>query len=300
MLVRSSKLRIAALAAAAGIMGLATPGTSSAALYMLESNNSVVDINPFGDSSEPDGLYNWTVDGATQAREQGYWFQIGGTGPTNNVATLSPSALSQPVQLLNTSGESNAAPNEASINYQGSGFTINTRYQLTGGANGSNLSDLVETVVINNTGTSALKIHMDDYTDLNLGGNGANDSISITNGGATATQTNPTGWTGVATGSTTNLASFDAAAYPTLLNAVNAGTFPLNEQSSLTDQDVTNGVEYDATLAPNVSMEFTVNQEILGPAVGAIVPEPTMIALAASCLFMIRPRRRECVVATGV
>jgi len=285
-------LRNTLLATAAAATGLiAAPRHAEAALYTLTSGNSVVNLNPFHDNSQLDGLYNWTVDGITQLHQQGFWYRVGGTGAAANVATLSPSVLTTPIQLLDTTGQG-GSPNFASVSYSGTGFTVNTRYQLTGGQPGSEFSNLTETVVITNTSSKSIAMSAIDYTDLDLGGSSTNETASAISTGVQILQTSGDGkWTDSQIAQP-NPSSFEVAAVPTILNGLNGSGIPLNDNLAVAGVDASNGVEYDKSLNAGQSLIFTVNEVIQGP---GTVPEPTSSAalLAASSLFLTRPRRRD-------
>jgi len=288
-----SKAKSGILATSVALTGLmAVPRHSEATLYTLTSNNSVVNINPFADTSQVNGLYNWTVDGVPQAHEQGFWYSTGSNSAAN-VAALTPATVVPKIQLLDSTGKG-SAPNFATVNYQGNGFTVNTRYQLTGGATGSNFSDLNETVVVTNTSTTSVVFHLDDYTDLDLGASASSDSVSITSGGVTTTQTNPADWAGIATSSSTPSA-YEASVFPTLVNALNGGTIGLNDAANAGPGNVSNALEFDQTITASSSQVYTINEVITGPAnqVSSGVPEPTAmgVLLCVSGLLLIRRRR---------
>ena len=147
------------------------------------------------------------------------------------------------MQLQSLGGGGN---NYAQVNYTGVGFTVTAQYYLTGGATGSEFSDLFDSISITNTGVTNLPIIIDDYTDLNLDANGSNDSIKISSSGTTTTQTDPAGWTATAAASLVPFA-FEASTYPSLITAINGGTLGLNGATSSGPGDASNAMEYTAT-----------------------------------------------------
>ncbi|MGA2232716.1 MAG: hypothetical protein ABSH22_17595 [Tepidisphaeraceae bacterium] len=284
--VNPPRFRRAATAVAAAVSALvAVPRQSNAALYQIQSGNSTISLNPFADPSESiAGLYNWTVDGVSQARQQDYWIRVNAGGPASELASLTP--IGTP--LLEDLTGNNGAPNYASINYQGTGYTAKATYTLTGDLTGGNFSNLIETIVITNTGSSNLPVEAVNFNDLNLGNDSDNDSTSITNAGVSIMQTSANGWTAAGTATPTPN-EYTTGAYATLLTGFNTGSaVPLadNATSSGTDGEA---VEYDQTLLSNNSLIFTVVQTITGPT----VPEPTSISLLGiGSLILLRPRRR--------
>jgi hypothetical protein len=285
--VNTPGIRIVALAVAgAALVIIAGAGRADAALYQLSSGNSTVSLNPFADPSESlGGIYNWTVDGLSQARQQDFWIRINNGGSATEVSSIPASSSTNDPLLRDTTGN-NGAANFASTTYSAPNYTVNTQYQLTGGAAGSNFSDLIEIILITNTGTSNLPVQAINYNDMNLGNDNDNDSTTITNGGLDILQTSANGWT--ATGTATPTPNeFTAGAFPTLLAGLTSGSaVPLGGNATTTGTDGY-AVEYDQTLLPTRSLLFTVNETITGP----VVPEPASASiLAMGSLFLMRRR----------
>src|SRR4051794_12832175 len=67
-------------------------GSIQAAPINLIDGNSAVTIDP----TTSTGLYNWAVDGQTQANRQWFWFRVGGAGGEAAINTISAPVVSQP------------------------------------------------------------------------------------------------------------------------------------------------------------------------------------------------------------
>jgi hypothetical protein len=264
--------------------------------FTLTSNNSSVSINPNGDPSVADGLYNWSVDNVSQVAEgrvgQGFYISANG-GPALPLAALDISSPAT-VQLQAFGASTN---NLATVNYTGLGYTVTAQYYLNGFATGSFTSELFDSITITNTGITNLPFIIDDYTGLNLGGNGSSDSIKITSSGTTATQTDAAGWNATGVSSIVPFA-FEASTTPSLINAITGGTLGLSGATASGPNNVSNAVEYTATggnsLAPNASLSFTYDELIVGPGPSNSLPEPGALAavVGAISLFVTRPSRR--------
>lgn len=301
------KLKNAVLATAAAAAGLiATPQHSNAAIVTLQNGNSIVKLSTLStDAGVPtNGVYQWSVDGTSVAAQQQFYYRVGNTGPGTEISSLTPSQIVPPVVTLSTTGSGPA--NYASVSYQNQagGFTINARYELLGGATGSDSSELIEQMIVTNVTTSTIQFHMVDYSDLNLSSpSGASDLGAATAMGSTITQTGPnstlvnpaySGLEAVATTSMTpdeyEVGGGGTGAGSLQSQLLSGAGFPLNDNAS-SSGDVAFAQEYDQTIGVGSSLVFSV-AEVISPT----VPEPTSSSaamLAAGSLFMMRPRRRD-------
>ncbi|MFZ1073829.1 MAG: PEP-CTERM sorting domain-containing protein [Verrucomicrobiia bacterium] len=138
-------------------------GTASAQIYTLTSGNSSASIN-LGSQA---GMYNWSVDGQNQLNQQWFWYRVGSSGPEASIDTIGmPTVQAYGTSILDTT-------------YTSSKFSLSVDYTLTGGAPGSGVSDLSETIVIQNLTSSALPLYFFQYADFNLGGTPNNDSGNL-------------------------------------------------------------------------------------------------------------------------
>src|SRR5438874_7410442 len=140
---------------------------ASAALFTLTDDNSVAQF----DTATQANHFNWFVDGTDYLAQQAFWYRVG------NVAEQSVHSL--PIGTQGTSDTNfDGNPDTLFVRYNGTGFRVETRYTLDGGAAGSGASDMAELISITNEGTSSLDFHFFQYADFDLS---AADSLVFTN-----------------------------------------------------------------------------------------------------------------------
>jgi hypothetical protein len=278
-------------ALAAGAAMVAQPSHSDAALITLSNGNSIVNINPDGESGNVDGVYNWTVDDTMQASQQWFWVQVGGSG------------AAQP--LTNLTSTNQLMSNLVTLTYTYPTFLATVQYQLIGGAAGSDYSELSETAQITNTTTGAEMARLLNYTDLIPGGaptaaetnveqiTGAGDMVSELGQMEGGSQI-----AALLTGSTMNLPSeYRAADASTLLSAFSAGSLPLTDAVGDNSATAAFALEDDNNaLGASQTFGATVEQQI-GPEnqLNVTVPEPTTAVAFGGLagVLLLRPRRRD-------
>jgi len=172
--------RLAWVVAMGVCLGVATG--PAAADVMLADANSTASIN-LGGGSGPLGMYSWNVDGTNHMYQQWFWYRVGPDGGEQSIDALTPDG--DPV-LTDTDGDGN--DDTVSLPYLGTGFDLEVRFKLVGGAPGSGVSDILEFITVNNMSGGDLDFHVFQYTDLDLNGVAAGDTVEIT-GGNMATQT---------------------------------------------------------------------------------------------------------------
>jgi hypothetical protein len=297
----SVKIGTAVLAAAAALSLAPRHAVAASEIFTLTDMNSSVSVNPDDDSSQPGGLYNWMIDGVSQVASgrvgQRYYLSANSSSAAP-LDALDISSSTPPSVLLEslTGGPDN---NYAQVTYTGSGFTVIEEYILNGGPAGSDFSDLTEQVTITNlSSTKQLPFTIDDYTDLNLGGNGSNDTVTISHSGGTAKQTDAAGWIATASAATAP-SDYQTSLYSSLLSALNGGAIGLSTLPptvvSTGPGDVADGLEFAIKVQPGSSVCYSVDQQIVGPGPSGPMPEPTSSAafIGLGSLFLIRRRRRD-------
>jgi len=146
------------------MLALAAAGfVCQAQIVTLNNANSSASIN-FGSQA---GMFNWIVDGHNQLNQQWFWYRMDGM-----VGQLSIDTLSAPTLTLN-------GFNVATATYFGAGFNLSTTYTLTGGQAGSGVSDIGESIRINNTSATSLSFHFYQYSDFTLGGTPQDDTTTL-------------------------------------------------------------------------------------------------------------------------
>jgi hypothetical protein len=140
-------------------------------VYTLSSGNSAVAI----DTASQTGMNNWTVDGQNQLNQQWFWYRVGSSGPEASIDTIGMPTVNQlSANILNTS-------------YASSQFSVSVLYSLVGGASGSGVSDVSETITIQNLTSSSLSFHFFQYADFDLGGTPNNDTAHLDQSGTSST-----------------------------------------------------------------------------------------------------------------
>ena len=132
-------------------------------MLTLTNGNSLVEIDPTSDQ----GMYSWTVDGTDQLYQHWFWLRQGASGPQSSFDQLGTAW-----GLYNTTSN-------AGVMFLPPGLNINLGYALAGGAPGSDASEVVETLMIQNTNDSSVTLHLFDYADYDLAGNPEGDTVSF-------------------------------------------------------------------------------------------------------------------------
>ena len=143
-------------------------GVASATPITMADHNSTVTVDP----TSQGGMSSWRVDGRNQLFQQWFWYRVGPVGPEASLDTLSVVSTLTGTRVLDLQFTS---PDF---------FTVDVTYLLTGGSNGSNTSDIAETIRINNIGNSELDFHFFQYSDFDLGASARNDTAVMTNANA--------------------------------------------------------------------------------------------------------------------
>lgn len=153
-------LTLAALAAlTAGSVGFAQPVTTAT----LADGNSTALV----DVGSSMGMYQWTIDGNNQLAQQWFWYRTGSGGvaaPINAIGGLSYNQAGGPNYLL--------------LNYDNAQLGVQVEYTLTGGGFGQ--AQIKETITLINRTQADLDFHLFQYSDFDLAGSPAGDSIAIT------------------------------------------------------------------------------------------------------------------------
>ena len=115
------------------------------------------------------GFNDWQTDSQTLLTETGLFYRVGNTGKAKTLDTLDSS--------------STVNGNSATVNYTGTGFTIDLDLSL----NDSD-STLNQTATINNTSSSTLDFELFSYFDLVTSSGSTGDTVGIDSNSYTATQ----------------------------------------------------------------------------------------------------------------
>lgn len=252
------------------------PASTHGATFNLTDENSSVVVN----TSTDQGMNNWTVDGQQQLFVQWFWYRagsIGGEAPINTLPIVS---------------ESQTSASTLNVKYSNGQFSIETTYSLLGGSAGSGSSDMGEQVKIKNLTSAPLDFHFFQYTDFDLGGAGAGDSVQLGQ--------NLQGLFNEALQIKDNVRFSDTVVTPGA-NHGEAGVFPatlikLNDGSptTLTDAagpvvgDATWAFQWDKVIAAGGTLIISIDKNIYV----APVPEPTALSLVPLGLLLMGLAKR--------
>jgi MYXO-CTERM domain-containing protein len=272
MKTQTHYLRRRLAASVCGVMGIGAAVLSSSAQVVLTDGNSLVNINPNTQS----GVYDWFVDGQDYLAQQWLWYRVG---------TASAEAS---VDTLNFLGVTPTGTKQAMLSYSGLGFNVQITYSLLGGTAGSGVSDLAEQIKIINTTAAPLDFHLFLYSDFDLAGNAANDTVTSVNwapvpfsapGYSSVTQVDGLDLQQTTFGTFANRA--EATTFPVTLNHLNDGAPSTLANAGASfgpvgPGDMTYAFQWDLTIAANSSKTIGVDKRLdIVP-----IPEPSPLSLA--------------------
>lgn len=152
--------------AAVLLLGGFSPSAPAVVVNLTHLNSTFTvdsDVNPT----------EWTVDGVYQMYQQGFWWRTNGLGPENRLGSVGAGNITA-TPFLGTRG--------VLMDYVNPGvFDISVAYILTGGALGTNTSDVAETISIGNLASHPLEMHFFQYADFDLDGTPADDALWFPN-----------------------------------------------------------------------------------------------------------------------
>lgn len=270
-ILRSKVRSFLCILVASGVAGVTC---QSEAQYSLNHLNSQVTFDVgLGSGS----VSSWSVDGANQLYQQWYYYRIGG-------------GQELPLESIDaTPTVTQSAPDRLEVTYANSQVSVNLIYILTGGTPGSGQSGINATVSARNLTANALDLHFFQYSDFDLGGAAAGDSVLFTqslgrynkatqsDGGSTLTHTFTSG---LNPPSRVEAALYDA----TLTSLTDGSATTLNGVTSLGPGDVTYAIQWDALLN---SAGITGDALSIGQVMSLQVPEPSFTAILAAGVVLL-------------
>ncbi len=254
--------------------------TAHAALYTLIDDNSTAVIND-GLST---GMGTWTIDGTDHMLQQWFWYRVGNTAeaPIDTLVLIVGG-----VTDTNFDGNKDTLYLRYGNDQDATQYTVEVRFTLDGASAGSGLSDIAEQITITNTGASSLDFHFFQYSDFDLGGDGApNDTVQLINAN-TVRQSDPD-WTISETVVTPAADGFELdffaitrdklndSAATTLGNASGAG--PVGPGN------VTWAFQWDKTISAGGAFQISKDKNI--------TPEPVTLGLLLGGLVLLKGFRR--------
>ena len=215
-------------------------------------------------------MQSWTVDGIDDLAQQWFWYALG-SGSVSSLDTLGAPTVSQ------------AASNSLTLTYAGPGLSATVAYLMTGGAPGSNTSDINEQIFLQNTSGGTETLHFYQYSNFQLGGGTSNNFLQFSNANdVDQTSTSLLLSETASTADTPAPNEWQGGAYPSILNLLNGGSsLTLNKTPAIGAPPIGPGnmswaYEWDKTLTASgagSSLHIAKDKNI------EAVPEPGTIAL---------------------
>jgi len=278
-------LRWAILPVAIAAMIVAASGQARADLYTLIDKNSQVSVNTGADGADGvRGVNEWSVNGVNQLHQQWFWYRVGtGTGEAS-IDTL-------PLTFAKAS-DTNGNPGDdilfLTYGTEG-GLQIDVKLSLQG-TDGDLHSDMGEQIAIRNTGRTDLDMHFFQYSDFDLNGTSAGQSVILTPAGHPF-RANQVG-AGLALNETVVTPApdhWEANVFPTTRNKLDNNTDLDTTLDGVTASfgDATWSFEWDFVLAPGASFLISKDKDM------SPVPAPAAVILGGLGLSLVIWMRRR-------
>jgi hypothetical protein len=281
---RGSSLRAKVLLSAFAACLLSFQGLvfKSQAQVVLTDQNSEVRIQLNGAPGLPAGMNYWAVDGRNQLNRQWFWYRVGDTAE-RSIDTVSPASFT----LTGTRGVTTIYANNL--------FSVRIDYWLSGGAPlTSGVSDIAESITINNLSGAPLDFHFFQYSDFDLNSPAPDDTVQLgrnLRGLFNEAAQTDAGFGLTETVTTPGANHGEAALFPTTLNKLDdADADNLNDNISAGPGDATWAFQWDLTIAAGSSAIISKDKYL---SIGAI-PEPSsfaLICLGVASLALYNRRR---------
>ena len=259
-----------------GIVSLSAALVAAGVLFLpgkgMAAPNGQVTLTDQGSSAAVDlgsmaGMYNWSVNGQNQLKQQWFWYSIGSGAP-------------QAINTIGLTGVDQVSASEVSATYQNAQLALTIDYQLSGGGVGSGSADITESISAVNISGGSLGFHFYQYSDFNLLGDGSSDTVQLFGNPGTWNFVQQTaGSSGIGEAVVAPSANHGEAAFvgQTLAELNGSSPLTLNDNPSAGPGDVTWALEWDTTLNPGGTFDLTKDKSLFIQ----VVPEPSTVALIA-------------------
>jgi len=270
-----------------GVVAHALVFHSRAQVVNLIDKTSIASIDLNNPNPALVGMFQWSVQGQNELRQQWFWFRVDG----NPEVPLNALGLVGVTPFLGTRGLSTV--------YGAGPLNVQIDYLLTGSSavpiNGLAQSDIQETITLHNSGTNAIPLSFFQYSDFDLAGAG-NDTITLgKDPGGLYNSANQSDGVSTLTESVSVTAPSASHGEAALFNAtwlkLNDGNPDvLNDNATAGPGNVTWALEWDMLLLP--SQDFIISKDKHLQV--QIIPEPSLFALLGIGLasFVLRRQRK--------
>jgi hypothetical protein len=303
-------LSIRTVALAALVCGVST-NLSLAVPVTLSNGNSTATFHTEAADAGEIGLNQWIVDDVNHMFQQWFWYRTGsqsrefaidGTGPLAHQSTTSfdlDSDSLDDIAIARYSDTETAMTPET--------FSVELRYLLTGGTDGSNTAGMSEAIRIRNLGTAPLDLHLFQYVDFDLNDDSLDELVLSGSPINTATQTDDINVIGE-TVLTPPPQRWEVGVFSATRDKLNDDDLDNldNSVGPIDGVDATWAFQWDFTSGlriPVGGVAIIDKSKSIRPGDGGIIPEPSSVALASMGAMgflaaMLRRRRNAKLVET--
>jgi len=252
---------------------------SKAQVFTMHDANSIATVDVTQNGGPGKGMNSWSVSGVNQLSKQWFWYRTSAGGLQRSIDTISAPIASQ----------SSVGGPDLTVIYGNALFDLRIDYQMHGATGGN--ADIQESISIVNKTGSVLPFTFFQFSDFDLAGNPAGDSVSIHSNGTgydQATQTKIA--TQISETVITPPADRTEANYaPNTFNSLESAVgYNLNNVTSAGPGDVTWAYQWNFSIAPHAE------QDILKDKILSVdpVPEPSALVLGLLGVGAFVLRRR--------
>ena len=239
------------------------------------------------DAHSQAGAFSWQVDGTEHLFQEWFWYRTGAVSRERSIDTLT--------FLSHTASDTDADAgfDQLVLKYRHANFTLEVQYNLTGGASGSGVSTLTETVKITNTRSSGnISFHLFEYSNFDLTNTAGDDTATLVNP-STISQSDVNNVNATVTVVNPAPDHYEIAAVPTTLAALNdnVATDLSDTAPSVGPIDVAFAFQWDEVILPGTTFVISKEKAIEGSM--PPIPEPASLLLVGSGLMGLRYWRRR-------
>ena len=262
-------------------LAVQTGRQANAQIITLVDGGAVAQIN----AGSQAGMFNWTIQGIPLLAQQWFWYRLGPTGPESSIDTIAAPTITL------SSGTRGVTLGYASLQ-----MLVQIDYLLTGSAPVASgqvaVSDIAETIRIQNTSAAPLDLHFYQYSDFDLGAGGG-DTIQLGRNLGGLFNEALQQFSTVAVSETVlspGANHGEVGLFPNTLNKLNNGVADTLSDNAgpLGPADTTWAFQWDRILNPGSSLIISKDKNL-----SLVVPEPSAVGILSLCVAVAVWRRRS-------